>query len=143
MLAFVAGFYALITVWNVGELLESNTFISNSYDVIFILFVGYITYNFFKIWIDNKIAAEGGPAELKPGDEGGAGGASRLATLLPLFRNFLLVLIFVCVTLIALTEMGINVAPLFAGAGVVGLAIGFGAQTLVRDVFLRGFFPLR
>ena len=140
MLAFVAGFYALINVWNIGELLESNTFISNSYDVIFILFVGYITYNFFKIWIDNKIAAEGGPAELKPGDEGGAGGASRLATLLPLFRNFLLVLIFVCVTLIALTEMGINVAPLFAGAGVVGLAIGFGAQTLVRDVFSGAFF---
>ena len=140
MLAMVAGFYALISVWNIGDLLESNTFISNSYDVIFILFVGYITYNFFKIWIDNKIAAEGGEVELTPGDEGGAGGASRLATLLPLFRNFLLVLIFVSVTLIALTEMGINVAPLFAGAGVVGLAIGFGAQTLVRDVFSGAFF---
>ncbi|OUS39503.1 hypothetical protein A9R01_01290 ['Osedax' symbiont bacterium Rs2_46_30_T18] len=140
MLAFVAGFYALLSVWNVGDVFENNTLISNSYDVIFILFVGYITYNFFKIWIDNKIAAEGGGIELTPGDEGGAGGASRLATLLPLFRNFLLVLIFVCVTLIALTEMGINVAPLFAGAGVVGLAIGFGAQTLVRDVFSGAFF---
>jgi len=140
MLAFVAGFYALLSVWNVGDVFENNTLISNSYDVIFILFVGYITYNFFKIWIDNKIAAEGGGVELTPGDEGGAGGASRLATLLPLFRNFLLVLIFVCVTLIALTEMGINVAPLFAGAGVVGLAIGFGAQTLVRDVFSGAFF---
>jgi small-conductance mechanosensitive channel len=140
MLAFVAGFYALLNVWNAGDVLESNSFIHNSYDVIFILFFGYIAYNFFKIWIDNRIAAEGGGVELKPGDEGGAGGASRLATLLPLFRNFLLVLIFVSVTLIALTEMGINVAPLFAGAGVVGLAIGFGAQTLVRDVFSGAFF---
>ena len=76
------------------------------------------------------------------GDEGGAGGASRLATLLPLFRNFLLVVIFVSVTLIALSEMGINVAPLFAGAGVVGLAIGFGSQSLVRDIFSGAFFLL-
>jgi len=140
MLAFVAGVYALLKVWNVGDLVEENALLHRSYDVIFILFAGYIAYNFVKIWIDNKIAEEGGDIELNPGDEGGAGGASRLATLLPLFRNFLLVIIFVSVTLIALTEMGINVAPLFAGAGVVGLAIGFGAQTLVRDVFSGAFF---
>jgi len=132
--------YALLKVWNVGDLVEENALLHRSYDVIFILFAGYIAYNFVKIWIDNKIAEEGGDIELNPGDEGGAGGASRLATLLPLFRNFLLVIIFVSVTLIALTEMGINVAPLFAGAGVVGLAIGFGAQTLVRDVFSGAFF---
>ncbi|MEM5529461.1 mechanosensitive ion channel family protein [Gammaproteobacteria bacterium AS21] len=140
LLAFVAGIYALLSVWDINSMLGGNTFLANSYDVIFILFFGYIAYNFFKIWIDKKIASEGGDLELTPGDEGGAGGASRLATLLPLFRNFLLVLIFVSVALIALTEMGINVAPLFAGAGVVGLAIGFGAQTLVRDVFSGAFF---
>jgi len=140
MLAFVAGVYALLKVWNIGGLVEDNALLHSSYDVIFVLFAGYIAYNFIKIWIDNKIADEGGDIELNPGDEGGAGGASRLATLLPLFRNFLLVIIFVSVTLIALTEMGINVAPLFAGAGVVGLAIGFGAQTLVRDVFSGAFF---
>ena len=140
LLAFVAGIYALLSVWDINSMLDGNTFLANSYDVIFILFFGYIAYNFFKIWIDKKIASEGGDLELTPGDEGGAGGASRLATLLPLFRNFLLVLIFVSVALIALTEMGINVAPLFAGAGVVGLAIGFGAQTLVRDVFSGAFF---
>jgi len=140
LLAFVAGIYALLSVWDINAMLDGNNFLANSYDVIFILFFGYIAYNFFKIWIDKKIASEGGDLELTPGDEGGAGGASRLATLLPLFRNFLLVLIFVSVALLALTEMGINVAPLFAGAGVVGLAIGFGAQTLVRDVFSGAFF---
>ncbi|MEH6442499.1 MAG: mechanosensitive ion channel domain-containing protein [Oceanospirillaceae bacterium] len=140
ILALVAGFYALLSVWNIEDLLQSNTLINNSYDVIFILFSGYIAYNLFKIWIDNKITAEGGDVELPPGDEGGAGGASRVATLLPLFRNFLLTLIFISVSLIALMEMGINVAPLFAGAGMVGLAIGFGAQTLVRDVFSGAFF---
>ena len=140
ILALVAGFYALLSVWDIEDLLQSNTLINNSYDVIFILFTGYIAYNFFKIWIDNKITAEGGEVELPPGDEGGAGGASRLATLLPLFRNFLLTLIFISVSLVALMEVGINVAPLFAGAGMVGLAIGFGAQTLVRDVFSGAFF---
>ncbi len=140
ILALVAGFYALLSVWNIESLLQSNTLINNSYDVIFILFIGYIAYNFFKIWIDNKITEEGGEVELSPGDEGGAGGASRVATLLPLFRNFLLTVIFISVSLIALMELGINVAPLFAGAGMVGLAIGFGSQTLVRDVFSGAFF---
>ena len=40
----------------------------------------------------------------------------------------------------ALLELGINVSPLFASAGVVGLAIGFGAQTLVRDIFSGAFY---
>ena len=44
------------------------------------------------------------------------------------------------VTLVALSAMGVNIAPLLAGAGVVGLAIGFGAQTLVRDVITGVFF---
>jgi len=93
-----------------------------------------------RIWIDNKIQEEGGDNTLEPGDEGGASGASRLATLLPLFRNFMLAVIFLSVVFSALLEMGINVSPLFASAGVVGLAIGFGAQTLVRDIFSGAFY---
>ena len=46
----------------------------------------------------------------------------------------------VSIVLIVLLELGINVSPLFAGAGVVGLAVGFGAQTLVRDIFSGAFF---
>jgi len=91
--------------------------------------------------MDQKIEDEGGnDIDVAPGDEGGAAGASRLATLLPLFRNFILVVIFVTVALIVFNDIGINVAPLFAGAGVVGLAIGFGAQTLVRDILSGAFY---
>jgi small-conductance mechanosensitive channel len=43
-------------------------------------------------------------------------------------------------TMILLSRLGVDIAPLFAGAGVVGLAIGFGAQTLIRDMFSGGFF---
>ena len=107
-----------------------------------ILFIGYILFHFFRIWIDSKIAEEeedsGGDAEL--GDEGGEGGQSRLATLLPLFRGAILAVVVVTIALIVLMELGINVSPLFAGAGVVGLAVGFGSQTLVRDIFSGAFF---
>lgn len=66
---------------------------------------------------------------------------ARARTLLPLLRNAVRVVIAVVVTLIVLSEIGVNIAPLLAGAGVVGLAIGFGAQTLVKDV-ITGFFIL-
>ena len=107
-----------------------------------IIFIGYILFHAFRIWIDTKIEEEvGDQEEGELGDEGGAASsASRLATLLPLFRNFVLILVVISILLIVLMELGINVSPLFAGAGVVGLAVGFGSQALVRDVFSGAFF---
>jgi moderate conductance mechanosensitive channel len=60
--------------------------------------------------------------------------SSRARTLLPLVRNALFVVICIMAGLTILSELGVDIAPLLAGAGVVGLAIGFGAQTLVKDV---------
>lgn len=65
----------------------------------------------------------------------------RARTLLPLFRRAISIVLVVMVGLIVLSEIGINIAPLLAGAGVVGLAVGFGAQTLVKDV-ITGLFML-
>ncbi|PLS22645.1 mechanosensitive ion channel family protein [Neptunicoccus cionae] len=141
ILAVVAAFWAISEIWQIDIDMIATTQFDRIYDIVTILFIGYVIYHFVRIWIDQKIAEEGGDAvEVAPGDEGGAGGASRLATLLPLFRNFLLAIIFVAFALIALTNIGINVSALFAGAGVVGLAIGFGAQALVRDIFSGAFF---
>lgn len=67
--------------------------------------------------------------------------SSRTKTLLPLLRRAVLVALVVFGGLIVLSELGINIAPLLAGAGVVGLAIGFGSQALVRDV-ITGLFIL-
>ena len=67
--------------------------------------------------------------------------SARARTLLPLLRNVLMIVLSVMVTLIVLSELGINIAPLLAGAGVVGLAIGFGSQKLVQDV-ITGVFIL-
>ncbi|HRQ81413.1 MAG TPA: mechanosensitive ion channel [Azospirillaceae bacterium] len=67
--------------------------------------------------------------------------SARVRTLLPLLRNAFLVLLVVFVGLFSLAEMGVNIAPLLAGAGVIGLAVGFGSQTLVKDV-ITGLFIL-
>jgi small-conductance mechanosensitive channel len=65
---------------------------------------------------------------------------SRLRTLLPLIRATLQVTILVIAVLSVLAAMGVNILPLLAGASVVGVAIGFGSQTLVRDIVSGAFF---
>jgi moderate conductance mechanosensitive channel len=60
--------------------------------------------------------------------------AARLRTFQPMLRTVLLCLIATVVGLTALSEIGVNVAPLLAGAGIVGIAIGFGSQKLVQDL---------
>ncbi|WP_157961882.1 mechanosensitive ion channel family protein [Acuticoccus kandeliae] len=79
----------------------------------------------------------GGTAE--HGEMGGAG--DRMNTILPILRGSALTLIVLVTLFTALTSLGVNVAPLIASAGVLGLAIGFGAQTLVTDI-ISGLFYL-
>jgi moderate conductance mechanosensitive channel len=63
---------------------------------------------------------------------------NRLKTLLPIARNFLLLVLICLFTLVILSELGVDIMPLLAGAGIFGIAIGFGAQTFVKDL-LTGF----
>ncbi|WP_096704597.1 mechanosensitive ion channel domain-containing protein [Magnetospirillum sp. 15-1] len=65
--------------------------------------------------------------------------SGRVRTLLPLVRNAAFVLLVVMVGLIVLSELGVNIAPLLAGAGVLGIAIGFGSQKLVQDIITGAF----
>jgi moderate conductance mechanosensitive channel len=67
--------------------------------------------------------------------------AARLRTLLPLLRTVLIVTILTIAGLTALSAIGVNIAPLLAGAGIVGIAVGFGSQKLVQDV-VTGVFLL-
>ncbi|GGB33112.1 mechanosensitive ion channel protein MscS [Roseibium aquae] len=67
---------------------------------------------------------------------------ARVRTLFQLFRNAFTVVIIVMASLLALSEIGINIGPLIAGAGVVGLAISFGAQTLVKDIITGAFIQI-
>jgi moderate conductance mechanosensitive channel len=67
--------------------------------------------------------------------------AARLTTLLPTLRTVLALSILIVVGMTALSEIGVNIAPLLAGAGIVGIAVGFGSQKLVQDV-ITGLFLL-
>lgn len=141
ILALVAGGWAFISIWEFESTMMEESRLDTLTDIIVVIFLGYIVYHFFRIWIDSKIEEEVGDAPTgELGDEGSVSSASRLATLLPLFRNGILAVVVITVILIILLEFGVNVSPLFAGAGVVGLAIGFGSQALVRDVFSGAFF---
>ncbi|MEL6476358.1 MAG: mechanosensitive ion channel domain-containing protein [Pseudomonadota bacterium] len=114
-------------------------------EVSMVLLAGFLTWELVSLWINRKLAAENTAdlstnAEEPGGGEGGGAGRSRLATVLPLVLGSLKAVIAIVFGLIALGHIGINITPLLAGAGVVGLAIGFGAQKLVSDVVSGIFF---
>jgi small-conductance mechanosensitive channel len=131
--------WAMFRLWGM-DLLASESIASALLEVFIILFLAYLAFEAVDIAIDRKIEEEGGYTTAAPGEEGGTGGTSRLTTLLPLFRNFVLITIITIAGMIALSQLGVDIAPLFAGAGVLGLAIGFGAQSLIRDIFSGAFF---
>jgi small-conductance mechanosensitive channel len=117
--------------------------VSTLVDLGLTLLVAYVGWELAKTAIDRRLALEQdavGPSEV--GGEGGGQGASRVKTLLPLFRKFLMVALATIMVMVVLSSLGVDIGPLLAGAGVVGIAIGFGAQTLVRDIVSGVFFLL-
>jgi small-conductance mechanosensitive channel len=92
-----------------------------------------------RAWIDCRLAEASAGGETEA-DE--VRRRARLRTLLPILRNALLVVLLVMAGLMALSALGIEVGPLIAGAGVVGVAVGFGAQTLVKDIISGMFYLL-
>ncbi|TYC67906.1 mechanosensitive ion channel [Stappia sp. BW2] len=111
--------------------------------VIFLLILaaGYLAWEITNLWVAHQLAKDSPPPSNEDEDaEMGGAGKSRLATILPLIRAVVQITILVLTVLLALSQLGINITPLLAGAGVVGLAVGFGAQTLVRDVVSGVFF---
>jgi small-conductance mechanosensitive channel len=107
-------------------------------DILLVVLFCYIIWEYCNALVERKLAEEM-PAADEEKEEGGAGG-SRLGTLLLLLRKFLLVSILVIAGMVILSSLGVNIGPLIAGAGVLGLAIGFGAQTLVKDIISGIFF---
>ncbi|MCQ0987493.1 mechanosensitive ion channel domain-containing protein [Jiella marina] len=68
---------------------------------------------------------------------------ARERTLLSLFRNAFTITLILVISMLVLSQIGIDIAPLLAGAGVVGLAIGFGAQKLVQDIITGAFIQIQ
>lgn len=107
--------------------------LASSFDLLAAIVLAAIGWQLVKAGIDRRLAprmVDGVMVEPTP----------RAKTLLPLARKFIVVVIIVMTVMLVLSALGVNIGPLLAGAGVVGLAIGFGAQTLVRDVISGVFF---
>jgi len=105
-------------------------------DVIVAILIADLVWVWAKTYIDKRLS------DYRPPENGHAPGPeARMATLLPLLRTMLIVTLLSMVVFSVLASLGFNIGPLLAGAGVIGLAIGFGAQTLVKDV-VSGIFYL-
>jgi small-conductance mechanosensitive channel len=102
--------------------------------------LAYLVWQFAKTAIDRRLEREAGPKGVSDLGEAGGTGATRLRTLLPLARGTVFVVVWIMSTMTVLAALGVNIGPLLAGAGVVGLAVGFGAQTLVRDIISGAFY---
>ncbi len=127
----------ILDIWGLGilEILRTNAGRAVVRAVIVLVLV---VISVFVLWdIINTATAR----YLSRLEESGGQRAMRMRTLLPMIKKGLLVAIVVTAILIVLSEMGLNIGPLLAGAGVLGLAIGFGAQTLVKDV-ITGIFNI-
>ena len=132
----VVALLAILDVWGFGvaELLQTP---AGRALVRTVLVVLVVTVGAFILWEFIETAAARYLSRL---DETGEGSrAVRMRTLLPMVEKALLVAIVVVAGMIVLSEIGLDIGPLLAGAGVLGLAVGFGAQTLVKDV-ITGVF---
>jgi small-conductance mechanosensitive channel len=143
VVVLIAAVAALASAWHTGflTLSQSHTVGGRLFAIFANVAVTLLIADLVWVWartaIDRRLAEYGTPQHgAMPGPE------ARMATLLPILRMFLMITVLVIVGLTVLSSLGVNIGPLLAGAGVVGIAIGFGAQTLVRDIVSGIFFLL-
>ena len=132
----IVALLAILDVWGFGvaELLQTPAGRALVRTVLVVLLV---VVGAFILWELIETASARYLSRLDQTGEGTR--AVRMRTLLPMVEKALLVAIVVVEAMIVLSEIGLDIGPLLAGAGVLGLAVGFGAQTLVKDV-ITGVF---
>ncbi len=131
---YALGALALLQAWGVeaftwlGALAQQRA-TGNVISLTVLIVGGLILWEFFSSMIERRLA------------ELNHAGRSRARTLLPLLRTTVLAIFITIAALMILSAFGLNIVPLLAGAGIAGVAVGFGAQALVKDV-INGFFIL-
>lgn len=140
IVTLVAGFL-VADLWGLSDT-QVGGIITDFIEVGLILFLAYMVWRAVDVAIRLQQAEEdaGAAGDGAEAEDGMGMGVSRIATLLPLIRMALMITIVTMTVMVALSELGVDIGPLLAGAGVIGLAIGFGAQTLVRDIISGAFF---
>ena len=135
----------LAYVWDIDliQLTARDTFatrlIRGGLSAIVIVLVADFLWRLARALIDRKLTSAS-PAENLEVEE--ARRRARLRTLLPILRNVLMVVVMTVAAMMVLSALGVEIGPLIAGAGVVGVAVGFGAQTVVKDVISGVFYLL-
>ncbi|RED49042.1 mechanosensitive ion channel family protein [Aestuariispira insulae] len=149
--AFVATIVFLAMAWRIDVTGMAGSGLSGQvvnalFQVGVTILVAYVCWSAARIWIDKKIAEEDKAFAQEGMDlaemEIGGTGLSRIRTLLPLAKRTVQITIGAIAVIVALSALGVDIGPLLAGAGVVGLAVGFGSQALVRDIVSGLFFLL-
>ncbi len=144
---WAAGFYVVARLW-AGLLVGMSTtqftaFSRQAAGVAVFAFAGWVALVFLRVFFD---ACTPQPRASGPAVEEGEGPAdsvpSRLATVLPVLRGVVLGAVLGLTILIVLSRMGVDIGPLLAGFGILGLALSFGSQALVRDIVSGVFFML-
>lgn len=146
IISFLIGTAALVLVfaiwgYRVDEVIKSTfagQVLSSVIELIVILAIAYVMWVIASYFMDPYMPDEGISG---PGNEAGGTGVSRISTLMPIFKKILFGLLVLMAVMIYLSQLGVDIGPLLAGAGIIGIAIGFGAQTLVKDV-ISGMFYL-
>ncbi|WP_421979735.1 mechanosensitive ion channel domain-containing protein [Roseibium sp.] len=134
---FLGTILLLLDIWGLLAVIdwfysETGSALVSSYGAaIMVLLVAFLIWLAVMSWVDLRLQSRAGYIV-----------SARERTLFQLFRNAFTIIIMVMAALLALSEIGVNIGPLIAGAGVVGLAISFGAQTLVKDIITGAFIQI-
>ena len=145
---WLVGFLIFARLWDIDIYTVTQKGIGDTaagalFNIVVTVLFAYVGWEIVKAMIDRRIEMQAPPPPMATRAAKVAGpGASRLRTLLPLARKAIFATLVVMVVMIILSSLGVDIGPLLAGAGVVGLAIGFGAQSLVRDIVSGVFFLL-
>jgi small-conductance mechanosensitive channel len=145
-LVVVAAAFVLIEIWqiDIATVASSESAMTRlgrgTFEALVILLGADLLWLVVRALIDVRLTGVVVPLDDLDGDA--LRRRARIRTLLPVLRNFLFIFVLIIASLSALAAMGLQIGPLLAGAGVVGIAVGFGAQTLVRDVLSGVFFLL-
>ncbi|RMD89052.1 MAG: mechanosensitive ion channel family protein, partial [Alphaproteobacteria bacterium] len=125
---------AILRIWGIDPatlLLAEPALADRVTGIVLILLVSWILWHAAKLAIEFLL--------LPRSDAAAEAAATRARTLVPVLVGTTRLAIALTAALLVLSEMGLNISPLLAGAGIAGVALGFGAQSLVRD-FLTGVF---
>ncbi len=138
-----------VNLWNIdleamtGQLVGER-FAAALFDISLTVLLTWAVWGVIRITFERRLADEKGPGEEADdiASDGGGPGGTRLGTILPLIRVFIQITLVVMAVMLSLSALGVDIGPLIAGAGVIGIAVGFGAQSLVRDIVSGLFFLL-